>query len=76
VRQVRAANATAKIIATADVIEEANNLYAAGADYVVTGRLAEADELILAITAARDGLLGDLRAELDLRLRDRREVLP
>jgi Kef-type K+ transport system membrane component KefB/voltage-gated potassium channel Kch len=76
VRQVRAANATAKIIATADVIEEANNLYAAGADYVVTGRLAEADELILAITAARDGLLADLRAELDLRLRDRREVLP
>jgi len=76
VRHVRAVNPAAKIIATADLLGEADNLYAAGADYVVTGRLAEADELIAAVTTARDGLLSDLRAKLDIRLRDRREVLP
>ena len=39
VRHVRMVNPTAKIIATADVLSEAQMLYAAGADYVSIARL-------------------------------------
>jgi len=76
VRYVRSINPTAKIIATADVFSQAEDLYAAGADYVVIGRLGEASELTEAVAAAQDGLLADLRARLEPRLRDRSEVLP
>ena len=76
VRHIRAINPTAKIIATADVLAEAQRLYASGADYVTIARLAEANELIDAINAAEGGLLGEMRANLDARLKDRREVLP
>jgi Kef-type K+ transport system membrane component KefB len=76
VRHVRAVNPSAKIIATADVLNEVQSLYAAGADYVAIARLAEADELIKVVTAADAGLLDDLKANQDARLRDRREVLP
>jgi Kef-type K+ transport system membrane component KefB len=76
VRYVRAVNPTAKIIATADVFAQVDQLYAAGADYVTVARLAEANELIEVVTAAEDGLLEDLRAKLEPRLHDRREVLP
>jgi voltage-gated potassium channel Kch len=76
VRQIRAVNPTAKIIATADVLAETERLYAAGADYVTVARLAEADELIQAVTAAEAGLLDDMRTSLEARLRDRQEILP
>jgi Kef-type K+ transport system membrane component KefB len=76
VRYVRAANPTAKIVATADVFSQIEALYAAGADYVLIARLAEANELIEIVTAAEAGLLADLRADLEPRLRDRDEVLP
>jgi Kef-type K+ transport system membrane component KefB len=76
VRYVRTINARAKIVATADVLSQAEELYAAGADYVTVARLAEANELIEVVTAARDNLLAGLRAKLEPRLRDRREVLP
>lgn len=76
VRYVRSINQTAMIIATADVLAQADALYAAGANYVLIGRLVEAAELVDAVTAAQDGLLADLRAKLEPRLRDRREVLP
>jgi len=76
VRYVRSINPAAKIIATADVFSQADDLYAAGADYVVIGRLGEASELTEAVAAAQDGLLADLRARLEPRLRDRSEVLP
>ena len=75
VRQIRMVNPTAKIIATADVLSETERLYAVGADYVTVARLAEADELIEAVTAAEAGLLDDMRASLDARLRDRGEIL-
>jgi Kef-type K+ transport system membrane component KefB len=75
VRQIRAVNPTAKIIATADVLSETERLYAAGANYVTVARLAEADELIEAVTAAEAGLLDDMRQNLDARLRDRGEIL-
>jgi voltage-gated potassium channel Kch len=76
VRQIRALNPRAKIIATADVLAETEQLYAAGADYVTVARLAEADELIQAVTAAEAGLLDDMRENLAARLRDRGEILP
>jgi voltage-gated potassium channel Kch len=76
VRQIRAVNPTAKIIATADVLAQTGRLYAAGADYVTVARLAEADTLIEVITAAEAGLLDDMRAALEARLRDRGEIVP
>jgi voltage-gated potassium channel Kch len=76
VRHVRAVNPSAKIIASADVLSEVESLYAAGADYVVIARLAEGDELIKVVTAADAGLLDDLKANQEARMRDRREVMP
>ena len=76
VREVRALNPAAKIIATAEALEMVQRLYEAGADYVVVGRLTEADELLSAIDAAQSGLLAAKRAELAARLAQRREVLP
>jgi Kef-type K+ transport system membrane component KefB/voltage-gated potassium channel Kch len=76
VRTVRSINPDAKIIATADVIDNVQTLYQAGADYVVMARVAEANTLIDIIDAAEEGLLEDRRAELDKQLADRREVLP
>jgi Kef-type K+ transport system membrane component KefB len=76
VRYVRAVNPTTKIVATAEVFVQVDELYAAGADYVTVARLAEANELIEVVTAADAGLLDQLREKVDPRLRDRREVLP
>jgi Kef-type K+ transport system membrane component KefB/voltage-gated potassium channel Kch len=76
VRQIRAVNPKAKIIATADLLAETGRLYAAGADYVTVARLAEASELIDAVMAAEAGLLDDMREKLEARLRDRGEILP
>ena len=59
VRHVRTVNPTAKIIATADVLAEAQMLYAAGADYVTIARLDQANELIDVVTAAEAGLLDE-----------------
>ena len=76
VRHVRTVNPAAKIIATAEVLAETQQLYAAGADYVTIARLDQANELIEAVTAAEAGMLDELRAKLDAQLRDRREILP
>ncbi|MEZ5822619.1 MAG: cation:proton antiporter [Xanthobacteraceae bacterium] len=76
VRHVRALNPTAKIVATADMLSNVGDLYAAGADYVTVTRLTDAAELFSVIEAADAGLLEDKRAELDARLAERKEVLP
>src|SRR5262245_21959016 len=76
VRYVRATNPKTKIVATADVFSQVDQLYTAGADYVTVARLAEANELIEVVTAAEDGLLDELREKINPRLRQRREVLP
>jgi Kef-type K+ transport system membrane component KefB len=76
VRHVRALNPTAKIVATADLLSNVNDLYAAGADYVTVTRLTDASELFSVIEAADAGLLEDKRAEMDARLAERKEVLP
>jgi Kef-type K+ transport system membrane component KefB len=76
VRHVRSLNQTAKIISTADLLADVDDHYAAGADYVVVTRLSDAHELFTVIEAVDAGLLDDKRAEIDTRLRERREVLP
>jgi Kef-type K+ transport system membrane component KefB len=76
VRLVRAQNAKAKIIAVADVLEDVKELYAAGADYVLSSRLVEARELLAVIDAAHNNLLADMRAAVDARIDAREEVLP
>lgn len=76
VRHVRTLNPTAMIIATADLLSDVDELYAAGASYVTVTRLSDAHELFTVIEAAQAGLLADKRAELDQRLGERREVLP
>ncbi|WP_339501146.1 hypothetical protein, partial [Pseudomonas canadensis] len=76
VRHVRALNPTAMIVATADLLADVGELYEAGASYVTVTRLSDAHELFTVIEAAQAGLLADKRSELDLRLAERREVLP
>ena len=76
VRHVRTLNPTAKIVATADMLRDVGDLYAAGADYVTVTRLSDAHELYTVIEAAQAGLLEDKRAELDTLLAERKEVLP
>jgi Kef-type K+ transport system membrane component KefB len=76
VRHVRSLNPTAKIVATAEILANVNDLYEAGADYVTVTRLSDAHELYTVIEAAQAGLLEDKRAETDTLLSERREVLP
>ncbi|MDN3276960.1 cation:proton antiporter [Frankia sp. RB7] len=76
VRHVRTLNPKALIVATADLLSDVAELYAAGASYVTVTRLSDAHELFTVIEAAQAGLLDDKRAELDARLGERREVLP
>jgi Kef-type K+ transport system membrane component KefB len=76
VRHVRNLNPNALIVATADLLSDVGELYEAGASYVTVTRLSDAHELFTVIEAAQAGLLADKRAELDVRLSERREVLP
>lgn len=76
VRHVRTLNPDALIVATADLLSDVGELYAAGASYVTVTRLSDAHELFTVLEAAQAGLLEDKRAELDLQLSERREVLP
>ncbi len=76
VRHVRSLNPTAKIVATAELLSDVNDLYKSGADYVTVTRLSDAHELYKVIEAAQAGLLEDKRAEMDALLGERREVLP
>ena len=76
VRHVRTLNPTAKIVATADMLRDVNDLYKAGADYVTVTRLSDAHQLYTVIEAVQAGLLEDKRAELDALLAERKEVLP
>jgi Kef-type K+ transport system membrane component KefB len=76
VRHVRTLNPTARIVATADLLADVADLYAAGADYVTVTRISDAHELYTVIEAADAGLLDDKRAEMDAQLAERKEVLP
>jgi len=76
VRHVRSINPTAKIISTADLLGDVDDIYAAGADYVTVTRLSDAGALYDVIEAVDQGLLDAKRAEMDAQLAERREVLP
>lgn len=75
VRQLRELNPTARIIAPAENLADVARLRAAGADYVSLPRLSEAGDLCEAVRAAREGLLEQKQAALDVLLAERREVL-
>ena len=76
VRHVRSMNPDAKIISTADMLRDVQDLYAAGANYVTVTRITDAEELYKVIEAVDNGLIEDKRAEMDQLLSERREVLP
>ena len=76
VRHVRSINNTAKIVATADLLADVDDLYNAGADYVTVPRLSDAQVLLNLIEAASAGLLEERRGQAEALLADRREVLP
>jgi Kef-type K+ transport system membrane component KefB len=76
VRHVRTLSPAAKIVATADLLANVDDLYAAGADYVTVPRVSDAHELFTVIEAADKGLLQNKRAEMVAQLSERREVLP
>ncbi|MDQ3199838.1 MAG: cation:proton antiporter [Verrucomicrobiota bacterium] len=75
VRMLRGLNPKAQIIATAEVLSQADALLAAGANYVTIARLHEANDLLEAVRAATEGLLGEKRAALQRNLQGRTEVL-
>ncbi len=75
VRLLRGLNPKAKIIATAEVLAQADILLEAGANYVSLARLREADDLLEAVRAATEGLIGQKRATLKRVLDGRHEVL-
>jgi len=74
--QLRELNPTAQIITHAEQFEDAPKLYAAGASHVSLPRLIEARDLCSVIQAARQSLLPERRADLELELRGRREIIP
>ncbi len=75
VRMLRGLNPKAQIIATAEVLAQADALLAAGADYVSLARLHEATDLLEAVRGATEGLLGEKRIVLQQTLHGRTEVL-
>lgn len=75
VRQLRELNPTARIITPAENLADVARLRAAGADYISLPRLSEAGDLCEAVRAAREGLLEQNQAALDVLLAERREVL-
>ena len=75
VRQLRSINPDAIIIAHADVLADVSRLYEAGATHVFVPRLIGARELRRVLHAAEDGQLEAKKAEVDVCVADRREVL-
>lgn len=76
VRQLRALNPRARILAVSETLEGVAALRDAGADYVSLPRLSEAAELWPVVVEAERGDLSAKRAELEHRLQGRNEVVP
>jgi Kef-type K+ transport system membrane component KefB len=75
VQQLREVNATAEIIAPANILADVPKLYAAGASYVSVPRMFEAQVLRDVLVAARENRLHEHRDELAKHLHERREVI-
>lgn len=75
VRTLRGMNPKARIIATAERLDDVDTLLAAGADYVSVPRLREAEDLLEAVRAAARGLIGAKRGALKTAMAGRSEVL-
>ena len=74
-RQLRELNPKAQIVVHAEQLHDVPALYEAGANYVSTPRLLEAIDLLRAIDAAEQNLLGDKRGEQTEQLEERNEVI-
>jgi Kef-type K+ transport system membrane component KefB len=75
-QQLREMNPKAQIVMEAELLSDIPKLYEAGASYVSVPRLLEANDLRNVLEAARNKLLEEKRAELDVRLVGRNEVIP
>lgn len=75
-QQLRQLNREARIIMHAELFADVPKLYEYGADYVSVPRVIEAQDLCVAVQAARQGLLEEKRAALDGELSARNEVIP
>ncbi|MCI0440824.1 MAG: NAD-binding protein, partial [Chloroflexi bacterium] len=75
VRQVRRLAPDARIVATAETVASALQMYAAGADYVLAPRLASADALFEALEHDKAGSLETLREQHISALKRRHEVV-
>lgn len=75
-RQLREVAPQACIVVNAERLADVPQLYAAGANYVLTPRLLEASELLSLVEAADKNLLEEKRRYQAELLEDRNEVLP
>lgn len=75
-QQLRELNGHAQIITHADLFEDAEKLYTAGATYVSVPRLIEAVDLYEVIAAARQGMVEQKADPIKKELKGRREVIP
>ncbi len=74
--QLRELNPHGQIIVHAELLSDIPALYAAGASYVTTPRLLEADDLLKVIDAAEKKTLDHKRGEQEMILKERSEVIP
>ncbi len=75
VKQVRRLAPESRIVATAETVASALQMYAAGADYVLAPRLASAEALFEALEHDKAGSLGTLREQHISALKRRHEVV-
>jgi len=74
-RRVRRLNPRARVIVCAETLEQARDMYAAGADYVVLPRVETARAFIEVLAAIEQGALDELRARAVADLEGRDEVM-
>ncbi|MCX7826746.1 MAG: hypothetical protein N2689_14495, partial [Verrucomicrobiae bacterium] len=75
-RMVRRLNPKAAIVATAETLTAARELYQAGAAYVMTPRLTTVTDLLPMIERLREGLSETVRREWVERVAKRHEIIP